>query len=193
MPIKTQSQTQAHADMVWYVPPSMRAAETRKPVQTAQQVIDYFARKGVTVFSIKSAGVLDSPLERNGWKYVPLNQDNLILPNEAQKRKAETERNFTVRQWIVGHEQKSSYPVQVEKEKVLAIQRTVRRAVLGVASAVATVVAIVVAVSALVVLVSALGTVLMAGLVLMALGVADPQLIAVTESGEWVVVSSFFS
>ena len=147
------------------------------------------------IMFLMNAGFLDRPLYKNGWWFVPT-QDESTLDQRALKRlNAFRDAGVQITQLIVAHQTTNllSAPPAPPKEKILPkIKKEIDTNILPAVGKIAEVTArgtlLLLKLAVAVVGVTAYGAVSLLG----SLVLLDPALIAVLEDGTWVLVYSWF-
>jgi hypothetical protein len=144
----------------------------------ANEAIEFGVRKRWFFRLMEEKGAIEKPILKADFYYIPIEIDSVEIPQEALKRKEALEKEFCVKQWIIGHEIVEA-PEEVEVKPEVKPQRGVKEYDIPWAKIAATALAI------------AVGAVAVIGYgMLMAFSMVDPRLIAVLddEEGTWVSV-----
>ena len=123
-------------------------------------------------------GIITEPMEANGWKFLPQEMDDSVIPREAWKH-VELLRldGITIKQVIVGHNLKEE---EEKRQKMEAYKKTAEKVVAFVAT---------LAVGFMTAIASA-GAALCIGIVGLLLAI-DPILVVVLEDGTWLCVAEW--
>lgn len=153
-------------DLTWYYAPDVN------------DVLAFGQDRGWTIKQIEGEGTLKEPVVHNGMIYIPREVDSSKIPEYAQERLTELQAYFPIQQVLIGHELVSPGVRTVFRPQVRFI---------------AAAIAILAAVLMLSFTMATVAPVLL--LLLAATGVAvavDPQLIVVTETGEWICIAAWY-
>lgn len=123
-------------------------------------------------------GVITEPMEVNGWKFLPQEMDDSLIPREAWKHVEWLRQGgITIKQVIVGHNLKEE---EEKRQKMEAYKKTAEKIVAFVAT---------LAVGFMTAIASA-GAALGLGLVGLLMAI-DPILVVVLEDGTWLCVAEW--
>lgn len=123
-------------------------------------------------------GVITEPMEVNGWKFLPQEMDDSLIPREAWKHVALLRQNgITIKQVIVGHNLKEE---EEKRQKMEAYKKTAEKIVASVATLVV----------GFMTAIASAGAALGLGLVGLLMAI-DPILVVVLEDGTWLCVAEW--
>ena len=95
-------------------------SEMATPV-TATSVMEFGIEKKWFFRLMDEKGVIDSPIFKTDWQFVPIESDSTTIPKEALERLEAVKARFPIKQVIIGHEivekPELDTPVKVEPKR----------------------------------------------------------------------------
>ena len=162
------------------------AKSKAKPRRRVAQSKQIFARAKLygleNVRKVGEGGLIDQPMETNGWLAMPLDMYDGIIPREAWDAAETLTKGIAIKGFLIADD-KRVVDRKLQRQEVVNRIKSVdwerAASTMGRAAAAIAVVGLVIA---------ALPVVVMFGVMLGALTLYDPLLIAVTEDDEWICV-----
>jgi hypothetical protein len=122
-------------------------------------------------------GVIDNPLEQNGWLFVPRDKDKTIIPHEAHRHiELLEESGVVILQQIVGHNLQEEEEKKKKQEEIKLRQERLTKTIEAAIGIVGFIV---------------MGVLTLFFGLLQILLTADPALLVVLEDGTWLAVAEW--